>query len=163
MAPLFPSNSMPRRPPRLYLKFLGVISTVQVPTEPFFPACPFSSYFVQIVPVLDLDVLYYPCPRNGPNFRAKGPQMGGKQQFPYMKVVKDSSRDSNGVRRNALVLSGSKRPSSESFRSSDDRRFSNAKRMRVGVSARSYGYDSRLDDSKDLRLKLTRKRMVILF
>ncbi|KAL9157604.1 hypothetical protein ABFS82_08G015500 [Erythranthe guttata] len=75
------------------------------------------------------------------------------------KVVKDSSRDSNGVRRNALVLSGSKRPSSESFRSSDDRRFSNAKRMRVGVSARSYGYNSRLDDSKDLRLKLTRKRM----
>ncbi|KAL7096832.1 hypothetical protein ACP275_10G104800 [Erythranthe tilingii] len=75
------------------------------------------------------------------------------------KVVKDSSRDSNGVHRNALVLSGSKRPSSESFRSSDDRRFSNAKRMRVGVSARSYGYNSRLDDSKDLRLKLTRKRM----
>ncbi|XP_012844722.1 PREDICTED: uncharacterized protein LOC105964762 [Erythranthe guttata] len=31
--------------------------------------------------------------------------------------------------------------------------------MRVGVSARSYGYNSRLHDSKDLRLKLTRKRM----
>ncbi|EYU23653.1 hypothetical protein MIMGU_mgv11b023921mg [Erythranthe guttata] len=55
------------------------------------------------------------------------------------KVVKDSSRDSNGVRRNALVLSGSKRPSSESFRTSDDRRFCIAKR--------------------GLRLKLTRKRM----
>ncbi|EYU24158.1 hypothetical protein MIMGU_mgv1a025660mg [Erythranthe guttata] len=44
------------------------------------------------------------------------------------KVVKDLSRDFNGVRRNAFVLSGSKSPSSESFRSSDDRLFSNAKR-----------------------------------
>ncbi|RVW48061.1 hypothetical protein CK203_073470 [Vitis vinifera] len=34
--------------------------------------------------VLDLDVLFYPCPRNGPNFRPKVAQMGGKQQFPYM-------------------------------------------------------------------------------
>ncbi|KAI3471813.1 hypothetical protein Pfo_028466 [Paulownia fortunei] len=38
----------------------------------------------EIVSVLDLDVLYYPCPRNGPNFRPKVSQMGGKQQFPYM-------------------------------------------------------------------------------
>jgi hypothetical protein len=34
--------------------------------------------------VLDLDVLFYPCPKNGPNFRPKVVQMGGKQQFPYM-------------------------------------------------------------------------------
>ncbi|RWW24922.1 hypothetical protein GW17_00010762 [Ensete ventricosum] len=38
----------------------------------------------EIVSILDLDVLYYPCPRNGPNFRPKVLQMGGKQQFPYM-------------------------------------------------------------------------------
>ncbi|XP_059309088.1 uncharacterized protein LOC132060191 isoform X2 [Lycium ferocissimum] len=38
----------------------------------------------EIVAVLDLDVLFYPCPRNGPNFRPKVGQMGGKQQFPYM-------------------------------------------------------------------------------
>ena len=38
----------------------------------------------EIVSVLDLDVLFYPCPRNGPNFRPKVAQMGGKQQFPYM-------------------------------------------------------------------------------
>ena len=38
----------------------------------------------EIVAVLDLDVLYYPCPRNGPNFRPKVLQMGGKKQFPYM-------------------------------------------------------------------------------
>ncbi|THG17357.1 hypothetical protein TEA_018336 [Camellia sinensis var. sinensis] len=38
----------------------------------------------EIVAVLDLDVLYYPCPKNGPNFRQKVAQMGGKKQFPYM-------------------------------------------------------------------------------
>ncbi|EOY08256.1 Glutathione S-transferase [Theobroma cacao] len=38
----------------------------------------------EIVAVLDLDVLFYPCPKNGPNFRPKVTQMGGKQQFPYM-------------------------------------------------------------------------------
>lgn len=38
----------------------------------------------EIIAVLDLDVLYYPCPRNGPNFRPKAIQMGGKRQFPYM-------------------------------------------------------------------------------
>ncbi|EXB88695.1 hypothetical protein L484_015380 [Morus notabilis] len=38
----------------------------------------------EIVAVLDLDVLYYPCPRNGPNFRPKAIQLGGKKQFPYM-------------------------------------------------------------------------------
>lgn len=43
-----------------------------------------SSQVREIVAVLDLDVLYYPCPRNGPNFRPKVSQMGGKQQFPYM-------------------------------------------------------------------------------
>jgi len=38
----------------------------------------------EIVAVLDLDVVFYPCPRNGPNFRPKVLEMGGKLQFPYM-------------------------------------------------------------------------------
>ncbi|MBA0677332.1 hypothetical protein Goari_018746, partial [Gossypium aridum] len=38
----------------------------------------------EIVAVLDIDVMFYPCPKNGPNFRPKVAQMGGKQQFPYM-------------------------------------------------------------------------------
>ncbi|CAH2070284.1 unnamed protein product [Thlaspi arvense] len=38
----------------------------------------------EMVAVLDLDILYYPCPRGTPNFRPKVLQMGGKQQFPYM-------------------------------------------------------------------------------
>ncbi|XP_059668713.1 uncharacterized protein LOC132313784 [Cornus florida] len=49
-----------------------------------FESCPFCRKVREIVAVLDLDVLYYPCPRNGPNFRPKVAQMGGKQQFPYM-------------------------------------------------------------------------------
>lgn len=46
----------------------------------------------EIVTVLDLDVLYYPCPRNGPNFRPKAFQLGGKKQFPYMVLIMASHR-----------------------------------------------------------------------
>ncbi|KAM7531580.1 hypothetical protein LguiB_034990 [Lonicera macranthoides] len=49
-----------------------------------FEGCPFCRKVREIVSVLDLDVLYYPCPQNGPNFRPKAIQMGGKKQFPYM-------------------------------------------------------------------------------
>ncbi|KAL9428100.1 hypothetical protein AB3S75_030152 [Citrus x aurantiifolia] len=49
-----------------------------------YESCPFCRKVREIVAVLDLDVLYYPCPRNGPNFRPKVLQMGGKKQFPYM-------------------------------------------------------------------------------
>ncbi|GMH30141.1 hypothetical protein Nepgr_031984 [Nepenthes gracilis] len=49
-----------------------------------FESCPFCKKVREIVAVLDLDVLFYPCPKNGPNFRPKVAQMGGKQQFPYM-------------------------------------------------------------------------------
>lgn len=49
-----------------------------------FESCPFCRKVREIVAVLDIDVLYYPCPRNGPNFRPKAAQMGGKKQFPYM-------------------------------------------------------------------------------
>ncbi|XP_060201194.1 uncharacterized protein LOC132629832 [Lycium barbarum] len=49
-----------------------------------FESCPFCRKVREIVAVLDLDVLFYPCPRNGPNFRPKVGQMGGKQLFPYM-------------------------------------------------------------------------------
>ncbi|KAI3434023.1 uncharacterized protein J3R85_007003 [Psidium guajava] len=49
-----------------------------------FESCPFCRKVREIVAVLDLDVIFYPCPRNGPNFRPKVVQMGGKKQFPYM-------------------------------------------------------------------------------
>ncbi|TYH32231.1 hypothetical protein ES288_A01G236100v1 [Gossypium darwinii] len=49
-----------------------------------FEGCPFCRKVREIVAILDIDVLFYPCPKNGPNFRPKVAQMGGKQQFPYM-------------------------------------------------------------------------------
>ncbi|KAK9156759.1 hypothetical protein Scep_003333 [Stephania cephalantha] len=49
-----------------------------------FESCPFCRKVREIVAILDLDVLFYPCPRNGLNFRSKVAQLGGKQQFPYM-------------------------------------------------------------------------------
>lgn len=49
-----------------------------------FESCPYCRKVREIVSVLDLDVLFYPCPKKGPNFRPKVLQMGGKQQFPYM-------------------------------------------------------------------------------
>ena len=33
---------------------------------------------------MDLDVLFYPCPRGGPTYRLRVMELGGKQQFPYM-------------------------------------------------------------------------------
>ncbi|KAL6662002.1 hypothetical protein ACP70R_001386 [Stipagrostis hirtigluma subsp. patula] len=49
-----------------------------------FEGCPFCRKVREMVSVLDLDVLYYPCPQNGPTFRPKVLEMGGKKQFPYM-------------------------------------------------------------------------------
>ncbi|XP_073052516.1 uncharacterized protein [Primulina eburnea] len=57
----------------------------EMPIEIYeFESCPFCRKVREIVSVLDLDVLYYPCPKNGPNFRPKVSEMGGKKQFPYM-------------------------------------------------------------------------------
>ncbi|CAA7033987.1 unnamed protein product [Microthlaspi erraticum] len=49
-----------------------------------FEGCPFCRKVREMVAVLDLDILFYPCPRGSPNFRPKVKRMGGKQQFPYM-------------------------------------------------------------------------------
>ncbi|KAJ0235139.1 Thioredoxin family protein [Hirschfeldia incana] len=57
----------------------------QKPIEIYeFEGCPFCRKVREMVTVLDLDILYYPCPRGSPNFRPMVNQMGGKQQFPYM-------------------------------------------------------------------------------
>ncbi|CAI0462270.1 unnamed protein product [Linum tenue] len=67
----YPCSNGGNQPANLQLSFLSkgivVLNTVR-----------------EIVAVLDLDVLFYPCPRNGPNFRPKAVELGGKQQFPYM-------------------------------------------------------------------------------
>jgi glutathione S-transferase len=34
--------------------------------------------------MLDIDAIYYPCPKAGPTWRPKAVGLGGKAQFPYM-------------------------------------------------------------------------------
>lgn len=38
----------------------------------------------EAINILDLDVIMYPCPRNGPDYRPKVVSMGGKSMFPYL-------------------------------------------------------------------------------
>ena len=50
-----------------------------------FEACPFCRKVREAVAILDLDVLFYPCPKGSTKYRPLVEQMGGKQQFPYMR------------------------------------------------------------------------------
>lgn len=38
----------------------------------------------EAVSILDLDVMFYPCPAGGPTWREKVKKKGGKASFPYM-------------------------------------------------------------------------------
>ncbi|PWA80450.1 hypothetical protein CTI12_AA196700 [Artemisia annua] len=42
----------------------------------------------EIVAVLDLDVLYYTCPRNGPNFRPKVDPNTGVSMYESDDIIK---------------------------------------------------------------------------
>lgn len=46
--------------------------------------CPFCRITREVLTELDLDVLIYPCPKQGQRFRPKVIEMGGKAQFPYL-------------------------------------------------------------------------------
>jgi len=64
------------------------VSEFPRPSQPLeiyeFEGCPFCRKVREAVSILDLDVLFYPCPKNGPNYRMKAMELGGKQQFPYL-------------------------------------------------------------------------------
>lgn len=64
------------------------IETFNRPKEPIeiyeFETCPFCQKVREAVSTLDLEVLCYPTPRNGPNYREYVKEKGGKSQFPYM-------------------------------------------------------------------------------
>ena len=49
-----------------------------------FEGCPFCKKVREATAILDLDVLFYPCPKGGPTFRPAAIKEGGKRQFPYM-------------------------------------------------------------------------------
>ena len=49
-----------------------------------FEACPFCRKVRETMTCLDLDAMVYPCPKNGPTYRPKVEEEGGKMQFPYL-------------------------------------------------------------------------------
>jgi glutathione S-transferase len=50
-----------------------------------FQGCPFCKRVRECLVTLDLDAVYYPCPRDGPNWRPKAVAEGGKKQFPLFR------------------------------------------------------------------------------
>lgn len=49
-----------------------------------FQGCPFCKKVRESVVALDLDVEFYPCPKDGPEYRPYVRETGGKAQFPYL-------------------------------------------------------------------------------
>src|SRR5262249_14466488 len=58
------------------------------PAEPLalygFEACPYCRKVREVLSVLDLDAMVYPCPKDGPRYREEVRRRGGKAQFPYL-------------------------------------------------------------------------------
>lgn len=48
-----------------------------------FEGCPFCRKVREALSILDLDAMIWPCPQNGPRYRAQVVERGGKAQFPY--------------------------------------------------------------------------------
>jgi len=65
------------------------IAELKRPAEPLiiyeFEGCPFCKKVREAVCILDIDVLFKPCPMDGPTFRPEAVAEGGKKMFPYMK------------------------------------------------------------------------------
>ncbi|GIL77871.1 hypothetical protein Vretimale_6589 [Volvox reticuliferus] len=49
-----------------------------------FEGCPFCKKVREAVCTLDLDVMVYPCPKEGVTWRPKAIELGGKKQFPLL-------------------------------------------------------------------------------
>jgi glutathione S-transferase len=49
-----------------------------------FEGCPFCRKVREVVTILDIDAIFYPCPQGGPTFRPKAKELSGKSQFPFM-------------------------------------------------------------------------------
>ncbi|TJY65226.1 glutathione S-transferase [Sinimarinibacterium sp. CAU 1509] len=49
-----------------------------------FEGCPYCRMLRSALTELDLDVMIYPCPKNGTRFRPKVATLGGKTQFPFL-------------------------------------------------------------------------------
>lgn len=49
-----------------------------------FEGCPFCRKVREVLSVLDLEAVIYPCPKGGERFRPKAVELGGKAQFPFL-------------------------------------------------------------------------------
>ncbi|GLC45000.1 hypothetical protein PLESTB_001745000 [Pleodorina starrii] len=64
------------------------IATLKRPAQPLelyeFEGCPFCKKVREAICTLDLDVMVYPCPKDGVTWRPKAISLGGKKQFPFL-------------------------------------------------------------------------------
>ncbi|EFJ53145.1 hypothetical protein VOLCADRAFT_55524, partial [Volvox carteri f. nagariensis] len=64
------------------------VANLRRPAEPLelyeFEGCPFCKKVREAICILDLDVLVYPCPKDGATWRPKAISLGGKRQFPFL-------------------------------------------------------------------------------
>lgn len=65
-----------------------------------FEACPFCRKVREAVTMLDLDVLVFPCPKNGKVYREYVKSKGGKAQFPYLE---DPNTDFEGYESDEII------------------------------------------------------------
>jgi len=49
-----------------------------------FEACPYCRKVREALSILDLEAEIYPCPKNGPRFRAEVKKRGGRAMFPFL-------------------------------------------------------------------------------
>jgi len=49
-----------------------------------FEACPYCRKVREALTMLDLEVMVYPCPKDGKRFRPQAKKEGGKSQYPYL-------------------------------------------------------------------------------
>ena len=67
------SATLPESRPRLALRLFE------------FEACPFCRKVREAINLLDLDVLVFPCPKNGTSYRPYVIATGGKAQYPFLE------------------------------------------------------------------------------
>ena len=61
-----------------------------------FEGCPYCKKVREAVSILDVDVIFYPCPKGSLKHRDMVMEMGGKEQFPYMRDPNRCAQQASG-------------------------------------------------------------------
>ncbi|CAG9466779.1 unnamed protein product [Pedinophyceae sp. YPF-701] len=84
-----PTQYAVARPSGKMVKETSIVGTFPRPAQPLviyeFETCPFCRRVREACSMLDLDVIFYPCPKEGPTFRPECVEKGGKSMFPYLE------------------------------------------------------------------------------